>query len=601
MTYLWDVREYAQQLVEAVAAAVQLEITIVDSEGRRVAGSGRFLDQIGEMLPREFIFYRVLMTGESVVVTRPREMPVCMTCDAREHICIATPYICAPIVVGEQIVGGVGIAAHTASQAQLLERNSTTLMEFVDRLSDLLAARMERDEATEELRVANGQLATILQIADEAILAVDAEGVVTHLNPAGANVLGVSAELVQGERFGRQVNCETLQSVLTSGVDLVDVEATFLVGRRRVDTLASFRHVRGAHGTAGLVCFFRDLEHARKQALRLTGRRPLVAFDEIYGESASLRRALSVAKKVSHGTATVLLRGESGTGKELFAQAIHQESPRRNKPFIAINCAAIPETLLESELFGYEGGSFTGSKRDGAIGKLQRADGGTVFLDEIGDMPLPLQAKLLRVLQERVVERVGGRGPEPINIRVVAATNRDLERMVTDGQFRADLYYRLAVIEVHVPALRERVGDLPILMDRILDKYALRLNREFRGFTREARELLLAHSWPGNVRELENAIEYAVNVEVNLDISAESLPHRLRQQVEAVAPVAPFREAGADDSVRIARLLNEHGWDTDGKRAAAKELGISLATLYRRLKQLHLTAAFLNEAENLSQ
>ncbi len=593
MTYLWDVRDYAQELVEAVAAAVQLEITIADSEGRRVAGTGRYLEQIGEILPREFIFYKVLKTGQSVVVTRPREMAICTTCDALERNCIAAPYICAPIVVGGQVMGGVGIVAHTNSQAQLLESNSASLMEFVERLSDLLAARMERDRATRELRVANGQLATILQLADEAILAVDAEGIVTHLNPAGANVLGIAAALVQGERFGRQVDCETLQSVLASGVDLADVEVTFAVGRRRIDALASFRHVRGSHGTAGLVCFFRDLEHARKQALRLTGRRPLVAFDEIYGESASLKKAITVARKVSQGTATVLLRGESGTGKELFAQAIHQESPRRNKPFIAINCAAIPENLLESELFGYEGGSFTGSKKDGAVGKLQRADGGTVFLDEVGDMPLPLQAKLLRVLQERVVERVGGRGPEPINIRVVAATNRDLEQMVTDGLFRSDLYYRLAVIEVYIPPLRERVGDISILMDRILDKYALRLNREFRGFTREAREILLAYSWPGNIRELENAIEYAVNVEADIDISVESLPHRLRQQVAELrsAPTAPlYSEAAMDDSVRLARLLDEHGWDTDGKRAVAKVLGISLATLYRRLKHLHLTA-----------
>lgn len=593
MTYLWDVRDYAQELVEAVAAAVQLEITIADSEGRRVAGTGRYLEQIGEILPREFIFYKVLKTGQSVVVTRPREMAVCTSCDALKRNCSAAPYICAPIVVGGQVMGGVGIVAHTHSQAQLLESNSASLMEFVERLSDLLAARMERDRATRELRVANGQLATILQLADEAILAVDAGGIVTHLNPAGANVLGIAAALVQGESFGRQVDCETLQSVLASGVDLADVEVTFAVGRRRIDALASFRHVRGSHGTAGLVCFFRDLEHARKQALRLTGRRPLVAFDEIYGESASLKRAITVARKVSQGTATVLLRGESGTGKELFAQAIHQESPRRNKPFIAINCAAIPENLLESELFGYEGGSFTGSKKDGAVGKLQRADGGTVFLDEIGDMPLPLQAKLLRVLQERVVERVGGRGPEPINIRVVAATNRDLEQMVNDGLFRPDLYYRLAVIEVCIPPLRERVGDISILMDRILDKYALRLNREFRGFAREAREILLAYSWPGNIRELENAIEYAVNVEADIDISVESLPHRLHQQVVELraAPTARhYSEAEMDDSVRLARLLDEHGWDTDGKRAVAKVLGVSLATLYRRLKHLHLTA-----------
>jgi two-component system response regulator HydG len=233
------------------------------------------------------------------------------------------------------------------------------------------------------------------------------------------------------------------------------------------------------------------------------------AFESLVGQSARMTEALETVRQVAPSTASVLLLGESGTGKELFARALHAHSPRAGRPFVRVACAALPETLLESELFGHERGAFTGAVYARA-GRFEIADGGTLFLDEIGDLTPPVQVKLLRFLEEREFERVGGNKTLHVDVRIVAATNRDLAAKVATGEFREDLYYRLNVIEIHVPALRHRPGDVPVLAGHFLRKFAAENAKDVRAFSDQAMELLQAHSWPGNVRELENAVERAV-------------------------------------------------------------------------------------------
>ena len=265
------------------------------------------------------------------------------------------------------------------------------------------------------------------------------------------------------------------------------------------------------------------------EGLRSENRRLQAELDvegAIVGESKPIRQMQEFMAKVAHGDSNVLIRGESGTGKELVAYAIHRNSPRADKPFIAINCAAIPETLLESELFGHEKGAFTGAIGT-KKGKLEVAESGTVFLDEIGDLALSLQAKLLRVLQQREFERVGGVRTLKFDARVIAATNRNLEEAIKSGQFRQDLYYRLNVVSTVVPALRERPDDIPLLAMYFAAKYAKKCKRALKGISSEARSLLTAYSWPGNVRELENAIEHAVVLGLSDEILLEDLPEAL--------------------------------------------------------------------------
>ena len=307
------------------------------------------------------------------------------------------------------------------------------------------------------------------------------------------------------------------------------------------------------------------------------------------GESAAMRRVYQFIARIAPTDTTVLIRGESGTGKELAAQAVHQNSPRRDRAFVAINCAALTETLLESELFGHERGAFTGALAQ-KKGKLEVADAGTLFLDEVGELPLEQQAKLLRVLENREIRRVGGEKTVPVDVRVVAATNRDLEEAVRGGGFRQDLYYRLNVVSFEMPALRERKEDIPLLANYFAAKYAARFKRKVTGLSSEARECLMNYDWPGNVRELENAVERAVVLGTTDRVLPEDLPETvLEAEASSGTPSAPVTKY--HDAVReskkhlLLRALEQSGGSFT---EAARILGVHPNYLHRLISNLNL-------------
>jgi len=316
-------------------------------------------------------------------------------------------------------------------------------------------------------------------------------------------------------------------------------------------------------------------------------------FHAIIGRSPKFIAAIDAARKVAATATTVLLTGESGTGKEVLARAIHHASARAEGPFVALNCAALPETLVEAELFGHERGAFTGADKL-KRGRFELAAGGTLFLDEIGELTPAVQAKLLRVLQERQYQRVGGTTTLGADIRLVAATNRDLERGVTDGRFREDLYYRVAVFRIHLPTLRERGEDVLLLADHFVRELGARMERQQPLLSGEARELLLAHSWPGNVRELQNAIERALVLAESALVSAEHLGIGSRPPADAMTPAlaTPPKEdastmltiAAQEKRMIVEVLQRTHGHQ---KRAAAL-LGLTRFQLYGRLKRYHI-------------
>ena len=319
-------------------------------------------------------------------------------------------------------------------------------------------------------------------------------------------------------------------------------------------------------------------------------------FDAIIGRSPKFMAAIDSARKVAATATTVLLTGESGTGKEVLARAIHHGSARRAKPFVAVNCAALPETLVEPELFGHERGAFTGADRL-KRGRFELAAGGTLFLDEIGELPPAVQAKLLRVLQERQYERVGGTTTLEADFRLIAATNRDLDRAVADGQFRQDLYYRVAVFRIHLPTLRERGEDVLLLADHFVRELGARMESPEPRFTGETRELLLAHSWPGSVRELQNAIERALILADGAPISAEHLDIASRPSCDATIPaVAASSTEDGTTMLTIAaqekRLIVEVLQRTHGhQKHAAALLGLTRFQLYGRLKRYQIEVA----------
>src|SRR5579859_3812832 len=305
-------------------------------------------------------------------------------------------------------------------------------------------------------------------------------------------------------------------------------------------------------------------------------------YGEIVGSSLALRYVLRLVDTVAGGDSTALLLGETGTGKELIARAIHKRSPRRDRPFVKLNCAAIPTGLLESELFGHERGAFTGAIAQKA-GRLELADKGTLFLDEIGDIPLELQPKLLRAIQEREFERLGCARTKKVNVRIIAATHRDLEGMVLRREFRADLYYRLNVFPICVPSLRERKGDIPLLVRHFIIRAAKRMNKTIDCATTESMAALVQHSWPGNIRELENVIERAVILSTGcaLEVTMRDLNSR----------ITPGRDPAAQTLEEVERnhilaTLKQTGWVLSGPRGAATRLGLNRSTLQFRMKKL---------------
>ncbi|MED1472120.1 sigma-54 interaction domain-containing protein [Bacillus salipaludis] len=315
----------------------------------------------------------------------------------------------------------------------------------------------------------------------------------------------------------------------------------------------------------------------------------VITFDNFVSKNEDMKEVIRKARRIVNSMANVLIRGATGTGKEVLAKAIHYEGNRKNNPFIAVNCAAIPESLLESELFGYSGGAFTGANREGKAGKFELANHGTIFLDEIGDLPLSLQPKLLRVLQEREVERVGGTKSLPVNIRVITATHRNLEEMVQNGTFREDLYYRINVIPLNTKSLKERREDIPFFLQYFICKYCSILNRPYMTVDPHLEKWLIQYDWPGNIRQLENIVEYMVNMAESDVIGFQDLPDYLYQiQAPIQTGGLSLDEMVAEYEKSIIQSFFMSGHGRNDKEKVADELKISLSTLYRKLERYHL-------------
>jgi PAS domain S-box-containing protein len=428
----------------------------------------------------------------------------------------------------------------------------------------------------------------ILDSIADGVFAVDADWKVCSFNRAAEEITGIA----RGEAIGRQCAdvfrasiCESacvLRETMKTGRPIIN-RAIYIVrsdGTRIPVTISTALLKDDAGRTIGGVETFRDLSVEEELRRELAGR---YTFEDMVSKNSELLRIFEILPDIADSESTVLINGESGTGKELVARAIHRMSPRAHKPLVAVNCAAIPDTLLESELFGHKAGSFTDARRDRA-GRFALADGGTIFLDEIGDVSAALQARLLRVLQDGTYEPLGASKTEKADVRVVAATNRDLDAMVASGEFRRDLYYRINVIAVSLPPLRDRREDIPLLIDHFVQRYNRLKKKEITGVSPDVLQLLMTHDYPGNIRELENVIEHAFVMCRSGTIRRRHLPPRLLPPQHGSADL-PASLSDAERSFLIS-VLERNGW----KRAAtARELDIHKTTLWRKMKRLKIT------------
>jgi PAS domain S-box-containing protein len=477
------------------------------------------------------------------------------------------------------------------------------------------AAELRRLRAEAEVRAREAQLARLVESTMDAILELDGALRVTRMNPAAERLFELAAEDARDVPLGRLVSADDKVKLEELGRSLVarlaDKQSTWvpagLTARTAGGTpfpaeatLSTFELAGQQHFTL-ILRSTKDRLEAEQRIVSLTDEteylrtelRELGRSGEIVGQSEKLARVLGELRQVAPADTTVLLLGETGTGKELFARALHEASRRRGKPLIRVNCAAVPATLIESEFFGHERGAFTGAtaKRDG---RFTLADGGTIFLDEVGELPLELQAKLLRVLQDGEFEPVGSSRTRTVNVRVVAATNRDLKKAMAAGRFREDLFYRLNVFPIVLPALRERGDDVVLLAERFAQRFAARAGRELEPLSAETADRLRRYSWPGNVRELQNVVERgvitAIGGQLNLD---GALPTASLSDEREPPRVAGPRVLTAQDLVtlerdNLLRALDSTDWQISGDSGAARLLGIAPSTLTSRIKALGL-------------
>ncbi|MEZ2657089.1 sigma-54 interaction domain-containing protein [Aneurinibacillus aneurinilyticus] len=475
----------------------------------------------------------------------------------------------------------------------IIQRNG-----WVHRLLMDLAGKAQKVKEEKDM------LQTIIDHAYEGVLIVDPKGYILMANEMYADFLGKKLS----ELIGKHVT------------EVIENTRMHIVGQTGKPEIAQMQKINGQEMIASRIPVFNQgevaavvgtvmfqqvddlfalstkMENLRKELnyykseldKRLQAK---YSFDTILGTSDELEKVKRLGQRVAKSDTTILLKGESGTGKELFAHAIHRESYRGAGPLIKVNCAAIPDTLLESELFGYKEGSFTGAKKSGKKGKFALAKGGTIFLDEISEMPLLMQVKLLRVLQEKEIEPIGADKPESVDVRIIAATNKDLLSLVEQGKFRHDLYYRLNVVMLDIPPLRERKSDTPLLIEHFLEKLTKETGISVEGIEQEAMDALLSYSWPGNIRELRNVLERALYVKHDSFIAIQDLPAEFLE----ATPVSEQSGEGAGtlkqaveqaEALAIRRAIMEAKGD---KRIAAKRLGISKSSLYAKLVRYQIT------------
>ncbi|WP_099192697.1 sigma-54 interaction domain-containing protein [Tepidibacter mesophilus] len=431
----------------------------------------------------------------------------------------------------------------------------------------------------------NDLLMRALDAVNDGISLCDKDGYIKYANNACYNIAGVDKENLLNKYIG-DISKEKpmLLQIVENKKSIIDVEYYLIIKEKTKHLINSGYPIFNEKGDfIGAIDIFRGIERSKKLANTIAGYQAYFTFDDIIGKSKKIEENINLAKVFAQTNENILILGESGTGKELFAQSIHNYSNRREKPFIALNCANFPNELIDSELFGYDEGAFTGARKGGKIGKFELANGGTLFLDELGEMEIHLQAKLLRVLETMCVNRIGANKPISVDVRIIAATNRKLEKLVKDGRFREDLYYRLKVLCLEIPSLRERGNDVLLLSEYFIKNFQNKINRHIKGMSDEAKEVLMKHTWPGNIRELENTISRALYIDNSDYITVTTLKMAGLKECE-------HEQTIRKDSIKInKKIILDTLKSTNGNKKRASEiLGISRPTFYKMLKKYEL-------------
>lgn len=557
---LKQIQTYVIKYANVISDVLNIDIEIVDNNLLRIAGTGIYSSEIDRQC-EGMSYKKVIKTGEHRIILEPIKDECCKGCKLRES-CKEVLEIATPIFYNEEIIGVIGLVCLDVNQKNRILKNVEENLRFLDNISELISSKVY-----EEFKVRNER--DFLLILDKfitnislGVIILSDENKIFDLNESALKYLIINDKEINDDMQLLRGKSFDLSRYKNEG-KLIPIN----IGKyKNLFIFENNKNIRKVH---------------KKETKKAQG------VDRLVGESKVMLDIKNKIKKVAQSTSTVLITGESGTGKDVVARAIHEESDRYDKPFIAINCAAIPEALLESELFGYAKGAFSGANAQGRIGKFELANKGVIFLDEIGDMPLHLQAKLLRVIQDRRCIRIGSNNVVYLDIRIIAATNKNLKKLVEENKFREDLYYRLNVIPIEIPPLRHRECDIKLLMNRFIDKYNKELNINKKDVDERVIKKIREYNWPGNIRELENCVEYMINISKDEEkIIEEFLPDTICSYNKTCGIEHILSEELTLNELEkryIDMMIEKYGSDLKAKKIISDKLGIGIATLYRKL------------------
>lgn len=456
--------------------------------------------------------------------------------------------------------------------------------------AEAIESQMRLKESNRQLALANKHFMAIMESISEGLICIDNDLTITDINQYAKKMLNITNKDPVGEPLTKLFGnySKKIREVLRKGKGYNEEETIIDIPRGTLRCVIYTTPIKQDNSTVdGAVITIREGKSVHNLVNKIVGAEARFVFDDILGNSPAIIEAKKQGMFAAQNSNTVLLTGESGTGKELFAQAVHNASERKDGPFVFINCGAIPRELIASELFGYVEGAFTGARRGGHPGKFELADGGTIFLDEIGDMPLDTQANLLRVLENKEVVRIGSHKVIPVDVRVIAATHKDLEKEVERGNFRQDLYFRLNVIRIHIPPLRERQEDIRIFIDKLIGKYSEQLGKPVKSVSKSYYKIMLNYSWPGNVREMQNVINQSIMMMEGNELTSRHIPQNIERKI--MIPEARGQR-GIQTLEEIEKRAIQEALEFYGGNItkAAKSLGIGRNTLYRKINKLNI-------------
>jgi len=575
-TILQEIQDVVSQYAKVIAHVIKMDVEIVDARLFRIAGTGRYSNNINEDMSQEgFVYKQVLVTGETQSIEDPGKHVLCTLCSKHEN-CEEKMELCTPIKLKNEIIGVIGLICFGEEQKQHLMQDLSFYQLFILQIAEFISAKAYEHQENERNQLMMNLLLQVINSVDKGVLVLNQHNQIIQVNNSALKQLQLGPSCINEKII-----------IEATGDSLLGAEEyKVTLGKKIFNLMGEILSVSPGLDMDHKIFIFNEIKNIKSGIYGLTNVSKSVNLDHIVGKSETIQQLKNKIIKIANSNSTVLITGESGTGKELIARAIHSESNRCDQPFIAINCGAIPDTLLESELFGYVKGAFTGADPRGKIGKFELANKGVIFLDEIGDMPIYLQVKLLRVLQERKLVRIGSNQLISFDVRVITATNKNLKKLIQENEFREDLYYRLNVIPLEVPPLRERIDDIEFLVISTMEKYCGLFNKEIQAIDKQTMEILLGYPWPGNVRELENTIEFMINMADDLGIlTQETLPRNVREYKNHLGQVEEksIRLLSDVEHEHILKAIAFYGDNTKGKQRAAKQLGIGIATLYRKL------------------